>query len=111
MVINSNTPQMALSHWDSIDNLQTWWLRMTRLQDSEYGIWIKPELTRDPDRNSRHDEHDNIGIAKDLGDLVCAFTFENDIAELSLEIAQPMIQEIAKDTKAKFSDKVGTVGM
>ena len=108
MVINSNTPQMALSHWDSIDNLQTWWLRMTRLQDSEYGIWIKPDLTRDTDTSNLHDE---IGIAKDLGDLVCAFTFENDIAELSLEIAQPLIQEITKDTKAKFSDKVGTVGM
>ena len=106
MVINSNTPQMALSHWDSIDNLQTWWLRMTRLQDSEYGIWIKPELTRDPSDPNTHVERDHIGIPKDLGDLVCAFTFENDIAELSLEIAQPMIQEIAKDTKAKFSDKV-----
>lgn len=75
---------------------------MTRLQDKS-SEW-NPNIT--------HYERDKYltSLVKELGDLVCAYTFENDIAELSLEIAQPMILEITKDQRVKYSDMVGTFG-
>lgn len=72
---------------------------MTKLADEE---WNHPDIN--------HKEYDDIGIVKDLGDHVCEYTFKNDIVELSLEIADPMVLEITKDVKVTIPDMVGTVG-
>ena len=43
-----------------------------------------------------------------LGMATCAF--ENDIAKLTLEIADPRMLEVVKDKRVTFADMLGTVG-
>ena len=47
-----------------------------------------------------------VGMAREI----CKYTFENDIAIMTLEIATPRVQEVVKDTKVTFPDMLGTVG-
>ena len=49
-------------------------------------------------------------IQKKLATKICEFIFENDIALLTVEIAQPRILELVKDIKVTFPDMLGTIG-
>ena len=51
-----------------------------------------------------------FGIQKKLATEICEFIFENDIALLTVEIAQPRILELVKDVKVTFPDMLGTIG-
>ena len=51
-----------------------------------------------------------FGINKQLATKICELAFENDIAKLTLEIAQPRVVEIKKDIKVTFPDMLGTIG-
>ena len=53
---------------------------------------------------------ENFGINKQLATRICGFSFEYDIAKLTLEIAQPRIVEVVKDRKVTFPDMLGTIG-
>ena len=53
---------------------------------------------------------EKFGINKQLATQICRFTFEYDIAKLTLEIAQPRVVELMKDRKVTFPDMLGTIG-
>jgi hypothetical protein len=48
----------------------------------------------------------NVGIAEQI----CAQTFKNEIAHITLSIAHPRVLEVVKDRKVAFPDMLGTVG-
>lgn len=53
---------------------------------------------------------EKFGINKQLATKICELAFENDIAKLTLEIAQPKVVEIVKDVRVTFPDILGTIG-
>ena len=53
---------------------------------------------------------EKFGINKQLATKICVLAFENDIAKLTLEIAQPRILELVKDQRVTFPDMLGTIG-
>ena len=53
---------------------------------------------------------EKFGINKQLATKICELAFENDIAKLTLEIAQPKVVELVKDIKVTFPDMLGTIG-
>jgi hypothetical protein len=48
----------------------------------------------------------NVGEAK----KICATTFKNEIAHLTLEIASPRVLEVIHDERVTFPDMLGTIG-
>jgi hypothetical protein len=48
----------------------------------------------------------NAGIL----DKICTSTFKNDIAHMTLEIADPRVLEVVEDIKITFPDMLGTIG-
>ena len=53
---------------------------------------------------------EKFGINKQLATQICVSIFENDIAQLILEIAQPRVIEVQKDRRVTFPDMLGTIG-
>ena len=53
---------------------------------------------------------EKFGINKQLASKICELAFKNDIAKLTLEIAEPKVLEIVKDIKVTFADILGTIG-
>ena len=53
---------------------------------------------------------EKFGINKQLASKICELAFKNDIAKLTLEIAEPKVLEIVKDIKVTFPDILGTIG-
>jgi hypothetical protein len=49
----------------------------------------------------------NIGTDK----KICPTIFKNEIAHMTLEIANPRVLEVVRDVKVTFPDILGTVGM
>lgn len=43
-------------------------------------------------------------------DKICTSTFKNDIAHMTLEIADPRVLEVVEDIKITFPDMLGTIG-
>ena len=91
--------QMALSLWNTTGNVQTWFHRLSM---REGGFTTSYEDLGDFDEDFR--------IQKKLATKICEFIFENDIALLTVEIAQPRILELVKDIKVTFPDMLGTIG-
>jgi hypothetical protein len=50
------------------------------------------------------------GLNEGTADYICADTFQNDIAHITLSIADPTVLEVVKDIKVSFPDILGTVG-
>jgi hypothetical protein len=48
----------------------------------------------------------NTGMVK----KICASTFRNEIAHMTLEISNPKVLEVLRDIKVTFPDMLGTVG-
>ena len=90
---------MALSLWNATGNVQTWFHRLSM---REGGFTTSYEDLGDFDEDFR--------IQKKLATKICEFIFENDIALLTVEIAQPRILELVKDIKVTFPDMLGTIG-
>jgi len=90
---------MALSLWNTTGNVQTWFHRLSM---REGGFTTSYEDLGDFDEDFR--------IQKKLATKICEFIFENDIALLTVEIAQPRILELVKDIKVTFPDMLGTIG-
>jgi hypothetical protein len=86
--------KVALNLWRSTGNILSWLYKMS-LSDAPYVI-------------SSMDVEDglNTGLAKQI----CTTTFKNDIAHLTLEIADPRVMEVVRDVRVTFPDMLGTVG-
>jgi hypothetical protein len=50
------------------------------------------------------------GLNRGIAENICATTFKNDIAHMTLEIASPRVLEVVRDIKVTFPDKLGTIG-
>jgi hypothetical protein len=53
---------------------------------------------------------ENNGLNVGTADNICAETFQNEIAHITLSIADPTVLEVVKDLKVSFPDMLGTVG-
>jgi hypothetical protein len=53
---------------------------------------------------------ENNGLNVGTADHICAETFQNDIAHITLSIADPTVLEVVKDVKLSFPDMLGTIG-
>ena len=100
------TFQMALSLWNATGNVQTWLHKLSLAKETytatEAGLgftWGHSDVFEK-----------KFGILKEVAAKICATTFENDIAKLTLEIADPRMLEVVKDKRVTFADMLGTVG-
>ena len=100
---------MSLSLWNATGNVLTWLHKLSLAKETytatEAGLgfnWGYPSDTTIFD--------EKFGILKELADKICMTTFENDIAKLTLEIADPRMLEVVKDKRVTWSDMLGTVG-
>jgi hypothetical protein len=50
------------------------------------------------------------GLNSGIAENICATTFKNDIAHMTLEIASPRVLDIVRDIKVTFPDMLGTIG-
>ena len=91
--------QMALSLWNATGNVQTWFHRLS-MREGEFTTSYE----------DLGDFDTEFGIQKRLATKICEFIFDNDIALLTVEIAQPRILELVKDIKVTFPDMLGTIG-
>jgi hypothetical protein len=53
---------------------------------------------------------ENNGLNVGTADSICAEIFQNDIALITLSIADPSVLEVVKDVKVSFPDILGTIG-
>ena len=88
---------MALALWNATGNEQTWFHKLY-MADLSYTV----TTARLPPGK--------YGISKGLEDEICKSVFENDIALLTLEMAEPRMQ-VQKDKRVTFESMVGTIGM
>ena len=99
---------MALSLWNATGSVLTWLHKLSLAKDTftvtEAGLgfdnWGEPSKVFD----------EKFGILRELAAKICETTFENDIAKLTLEIADPRMLEVVKDKRVTFADMLGTVG-
>ena len=100
---------MALSLWNSTGNVLTWLHKLSLAKETytvtESGLGFDFGLGLDLDVFDK-----KFGILKELAAKICETTFENDIAKLTLEIADPRMLEVVKDKRVTFADMLGTVG-
>jgi hypothetical protein len=50
------------------------------------------------------------GLNTGLAEQICTTTFKNEIAHMTLEIADPRVMEVVRDVRVTFPDMLGTVG-
>ena len=51
-----------------------------------------------------------MGIQKELATQICKMVLQNDIAKLTLEIAEPRMLKVEKDKSVTFAGMLGTIG-
>jgi hypothetical protein len=90
---NSNF-KVALNLWRSTGNVLSWLYKLS-LTDAPYVI-----------SSMEVEDGLNTGLAK----KICSTTFKNEIAHLTLEIADPRVMEVVRDVRVTFPDMLGTVG-
>jgi hypothetical protein len=50
------------------------------------------------------------GLNTGTAEQICTTIFKNEIAHLTLEIADPRVMEVVRDVRVTFPDMLGTVG-
>jgi hypothetical protein len=50
------------------------------------------------------------GLNVGTSDMICPFVFKNEIAHMTLEIANPRVLEVVRDVRVTFPGMLGTVG-
>jgi hypothetical protein len=83
-----------LSLWRSTGNILSWLYKLS-LTDASYVI-------------SSMDVEDGLNTV--TAEKICTTTFKNEIAHLTLEIADPRVMEVMQDVRVTFPDMLGTVG-
>lgn len=99
---------MALSLWNATGSVLTW-LHKLSLAKETYTV-TEAGLGFDNYGEPSNVFDEKFGILRELADKICETTFENDIAKLTLEIADPRMLEVVKDKRVTFADMLGTVG-
>ena len=99
---------MALSLWNATGNVQTWLHKLSLAKETYTATEAGLGFDRWGESSDVFDK--KFGILKELAAKICETTFENDIARLTLEIADPRMLEVVKDKRVTFADMLGTVG-
>jgi hypothetical protein len=86
--------KVALNLWRSTGNILSWLYKQS-LSDTPYVI-----------SSMEVEDGLNTGTATQI----CTTTFKNEIAHLTLSIADPHVLEIVQDVRVTFPDKLGTIG-
>ena len=91
---------MALALWNATGNEQTWFHRMF-VADATYTVTTAGIANLE----------EKYGISKGLANDICKTVFENDIALLTLEMAEPRMLQVQKDKKVTLAAMIGTIGL
>jgi hypothetical protein len=83
-----------LNLWRSTENIISWLYKLS-LTDAPLVI-----------SSMKIEDGLNTGTA----DQICATIFKNEIAHLTLEIADPRVMEVIRDVRVTYPDILGTVG-
>jgi hypothetical protein len=86
--------KIALNLWRKTGNVLSW-LYKESLSDAPFVI-------------SSEDVKDGLNIG--TAEKICPTIFKNEIAHITLEIANPRVLEVVRDVKVTFPDMLGTVG-
>ena len=90
---------MALALWNASGNEQTWFHKLY-VADRSYTFSLVGQMSLEG----------KYGISKGLADEICKTLFENDIALLTLEMAEPRMLQVQKDKRVTFESMIGTIG-
>ena len=91
--------QMAINLWKATGNEETFFQSLSL---------AKQTFTTSYEGASELDKE--IGIQKELATQICKMVFQNDIAKLTLEIAEPRMLKVEKDKSVTFAGMLGTIG-
>ena len=91
---------MALALWNATGNEQTWFHKLS-MADGSYTVTTAGLMSMEG----------KYGISKGLADEICKTVFENDIALLTLEMAEPRMLQVQKDKRVTPESMIGTVGL
>ena len=91
--------QMALDLWRATGNEETFFHRLSLAEQT---------ITTSYEGLTKFDKE--MGIQKELATQICKLFFQNDIAKLTLEIAEPRILKVEKDKSVTFAGMLGTIG-
>jgi hypothetical protein len=86
--------KIALNLWRSTGSILTW-IHKQFLNGATYVI-----------TTDRVEDGLNVGLSKSI----CASTFKNDIAHMTIDIVSPRVLEVVRDKKVTFPDMLGTIG-
>jgi hypothetical protein len=86
--------KIALNLWRSTGSILTW-LHKQFLGGSSHVI-----------TTNKVEDGLNVGLSKDI----CATTFKNDIAHMTIDFVSPRVLEVERNIKVTFPDMLGTVG-
>ena len=90
---------MALTMWKAMENEEISIHRMSLAKKSIETSYM--EMV---------DLDQELGIQKQLATMICKMIFENDVAELTLEIADENVLQVEKDVSVTFFEMLGTIG-
>jgi hypothetical protein len=86
--------KIALNLWRSTGSILTW-IHKQFLNGATYVI-----------TSDEVEDGLNVGLSKSI----CASTFKNDIAHMTIDIVSPRVLEVQRDVKVTFPDMLGTIG-
>ena len=90
--------QAALKLWKSTSDVFTWLVK-EYMQDA------------DPYIVTQYVFNEEYQLEWGMATKICMSTIENDIALLTIDVAQPTVLEVVKDTRVTFPDMLGTIGV
>ena len=90
---------MALELWRATGNEESFFHSLSLAKET---------ITTSYEGLSEYDKE--MGIQKELATQICKMVFQNDIAKLTLEIAEPRMLKVEKDKSVTFAGMLGTIG-
>ena len=92
--------KMALAMWKAMENEEISIHRMSLAKKSIIFPSLREVKQLDPE----------LGIQRHLATMICKMIFENDVAGLTLEIADESVLRVEKDVSVTFAEMLGTIG-
>jgi hypothetical protein len=86
--------KVAMNLWRNTGNIMSWLYKLS--------------LTNDPYVISSKRAEDGLKIETE--EKICTTMFKNEIAYMTLEIADPRVMEVVRHKRVTFPDMLGTVG-
>ena len=105
---------MALQEWVLTNSPFTYWYNMVQRHldifahlDGEKATFNPRFFNMDPQIFSIRTDY---GLPLEDAKMMCKTFYKENIAEVTLEILQPMVLQVKKDVRATFTERLGVAG-